>query len=238
MIQTREGASVLYKSSGNGREIVNLCFHGIGEPGRPLEPDEDLYWVDEDQFLEILDVVAGHPSVCITFDDGNASDASIALAALRERGLTAKFFVVADRIGEAGSLRREDIRDLVRNRMVIGSHGKGHRAWRSVRGDELGQELAGAASVIADAAGHPVREVACPFGSYDRRVLAAIRRAGFERVYTVDGGPAQAGAWLQPRYTVRAADTPADIDRRIRFPRSDALPEPLQAAKLAVKRWR
>ena len=70
-----------------------------------------------------------------------------------------------------------------------------------------------AARIIADIARTPVREAACPFGSYDRRVLGALRRHGFTRVYTVDRGRARQGAWLQPRYTVRKDDTPADLER-------------------------
>lgn len=227
-----------YRRGGQGAEILNLCFHGIGTPGRPLEPDEDLYWVKEEQFTELLDVISRYPSVRVTFDDGNASDAAIALPALRRHNLTAKFFVVADRIDQPGSVSSADIRELVSGGMVVGSHGLRHRPWRSVYGDELHQELAVAASTIAGVSGQPVTEVACPFGSYDRRVLAAIRSAGFRRVYTVDGGSARSQAWIQPRYTVRAADTPADIERRARSPHPHPLAATVRAGKSAVKRWR
>jgi peptidoglycan/xylan/chitin deacetylase (PgdA/CDA1 family) len=226
------------RRGGLGAEILNLCFHGIGTPGRPLEPDEDLYWVKEEQFTELLEVISRYPSVRVTFDDGNASDAAIALPALRQHNLAAKFFIVADRIDQPGSVASADVRELVSGGMVIGSHGLRHRPWRSVHGDELHQELAVAASTIAEVSGQPVTEVACPFGSYDRRVLAAIRRTGFRRVYTVDGGPARSQAWIQPRYTVRAADTPADIERRARSPHPHGLAAAVRAGKSAVKRWR
>src|ERR1022692_3450025 len=170
-----------------GDEVLNLCFHGIGTPGRPQEPDEDLYWVSEARFDELLTVIARHPSVRITFDDGNASDADIALPLLRRHGLTATFFVVSSRIDQPGSLTSAGVKELVRGGMGVGSHGKGHRPWREATNAELD-------------------EVACPFGSYDRRVLRAIRSCGFQRVYTVDGGPARSDAWLQSRYTVRATD--------------------------------
>jgi peptidoglycan/xylan/chitin deacetylase (PgdA/CDA1 family) len=229
---------MLYRGGGQGAEILNLCFHGIGVPDRPLEPDEDLFWVQEDQFDELLEVIAKYPPVRITFDDGNASDALIALPGLRKHNLTASFFIVADRIDQTGSLASSDIRDLVHAGMSIGSHGLRHRPWRSVRGEELHKELVVAANTIASVSGQPVREVACPFGAYDRRVLTAIHRAGFRRVYTVDGGSARSEAWIQPRYTVRAVDTPADIERRARSPRGPALEAAVRATKSAVKRWR
>ena len=45
---------------------VNVCFHGIGEPGRAMEPGEDRYWVPVDDFHRILHrhlPLAGHPRV-------------------------------------------------------------------------------------------------------------------------------------------------------------------------------
>jgi peptidoglycan/xylan/chitin deacetylase (PgdA/CDA1 family) len=221
-----------------GEEIFNLCFHGIGTPGRPLEQDEDLYWVSETQFDELLTVIERHPSVRITFDDGNASDVDIALPALRRHGLAATFFVVSSRLDQPGSLTSAGVKELVQGGMGIGSHGMRHRPWRDVTDAELNDELAGAATAIADVTGQPVLEVACPFGSYDRRVLRAIRDCGFRRVYTVDGGPSRSSAWLQSRYTVRAADTTADIERRASSPRGGALRATVRTGKGLVKRWR
>ena len=75
-------------------QIVNVCFHGIGTPDRELEPGEDKYWISTELFHEILDEVKTWPSVRISFDDGNASDAEIGLPGLVERNLTGDFFVL------------------------------------------------------------------------------------------------------------------------------------------------
>jgi peptidoglycan/xylan/chitin deacetylase (PgdA/CDA1 family) len=219
-------------------EVLNLCFHGIGTPGRELEPDEDLIWVEEEQFNELLEVIARFPTVRITFDDGNASDAAIALPMLRKHHLVASFFVIFGRIDQPGSLSSDDVRQLVAEGMTVGSHGMRHRPWREVNDAELRAELVDAATAIAGVTGEPVRDAACPFGSYDRRVLSALRATSFRRVYTVDGGAARADAWLQSRYTVRSADTSADIERRARDPRGGSLPAAIRAGKSLVKRWR
>jgi peptidoglycan/xylan/chitin deacetylase (PgdA/CDA1 family) len=229
---------VVATSMNQGTEILNLCLHGIGTPGRPLEPDEENFWITEAQFADLLGVIARYPSVRITFDDGNASDAAIALPQLRERNLTATFFVIAERLDQPGSLSSAGARRLVDGGMQVGSHGMAHRPWRSVDDSGLHRELVDAAEVIAAATGQPVKAVACPFGDYDRRVLGAIRRCGFDRVYTVDGGPTRSGAWLQSRYTVRVDDTPDDIERRARFPRGGAVTSAVRAGKSVVKRWR
>jgi peptidoglycan/xylan/chitin deacetylase (PgdA/CDA1 family) len=219
-------------------EILNLCFHGIETPRRMLEPDEDLFWIRAAQFEEFLEVIVKYPSVRITFDDGNASDVEYALSALRRHNLTATFFIISGRLDQPGSLTTAEVRSLVQAGMTVGSHGMRHVPWRSVDDQELHEELAGAADIIAKVVGQPVRRVACPFGSYDRRVLRAIRRCGFTRVYTVDGGPALGDAWLQSRYTVRAADTPADIERRARSPRGGTISATVRKGKSLSKRWR
>lgn len=221
-----------------GSEILNLCFHGIGTPGRPLEPDEDKVWITEERFDEILGLIDQNQSVSITFDDGNASDVAIALPLLRKHGLTATFFVLANRLNQPGSLSSADLKHLVDSGMRVGSHGLAHRPWRTVNDTELRGELVDAAEAIAAVTGQPVREVACPFGNYDRRVLRAIRRYGFDHVYTVDGGSARSGAWLQSRFSVHSHHTAADIERRIQSPHGSAVEATIRAGKSAVKRWR
>jgi peptidoglycan/xylan/chitin deacetylase (PgdA/CDA1 family) len=219
--------------------VINLCFHGIGEPRRPLEPDEDQYWIEPAQFDELLAVIRNDPRMRITFDDGNASDARYALPSLVRHGLRGAFFVVAGRLDQPGSLSRPEVRELVRAGMSVGSHGLEHRPWRSVTDEELESELGEAAEIIAATTGQPVREVACPFGSYDRRVLTAIRHHGFDRVYTVDGGAAaKPGAWLQSRYTIRRRDTPADIERLRRVPQGSGVEPAARAIKSIAKRLR
>jgi peptidoglycan/xylan/chitin deacetylase (PgdA/CDA1 family) len=216
------------------RRLVNLCFHGIGAPGRELEPDEERYWVTEEQFGELLEAVGRYPQLRMTFDDGNASDAAFALPALRRAGLRASFFVIAGRLGEPGSLSATDVGDLARGGMTVGTHGFRHRPWRALDDGELEEELVGAREAIAAAAGRPVEEAACPFGAYDRRVLRALRQAGFRRVYTVDEGPSRPGDWLQSRYTIRESDT-ASLLERLALGSGRGL---ARSFKTAVKRWR
>lgn len=218
---------------------INLCFHGIGDPGRPLEPDEDLYWIEPAQFDEFLAVVRADPRIRITFDDGNASDAMYVLPSLLRHGLRGAFFVVAGRLDQPGSLSRADVRELIRVGMSVGSHGLEHRPWRTVSDEDLEAELGQAAEIIGATVERSIREVACPFGSYDRRVLRAIRRHGFDRVYTNDGGAAaRPNGWLQSRYTITRRDTPADIERLRCAPQGSGLQPTVRFVKGIVKRLR
>ncbi len=193
--------------------VVNICFHGIGRPGRELEPGEEAYWVGRDQFRRLLDELASWSAVRLSFDDGNASDVEIALPELTERGLVADFFPVAGRLGAPGSLTPADLAELRRQGMRVGSHGMRHRPWRGLDPAGRHEELVVARHVIAAAAGAPVELAACPLGRYDRRLLGELRRLGYRHVFTSDRRPARADAWLQPRYSVRRDDTPLTLRR-------------------------
>jgi peptidoglycan/xylan/chitin deacetylase (PgdA/CDA1 family) len=191
--------------------IINLCFHGIGTIAREREPGESRYWVAEDNFLSILDVVRDSPRVRLSFDDGNLSDAIVALPALLDRELRASFFALAGRLDDPASLSPSDLRELRSAGMAIGSHGWAHVPWRGLSGDESRRELVQARTALAEASGGVVEDVALPLGQYDRRLLGKLKRAGYRTVYTSDRYPARSTGWRQPRYSVTAGDTAESV---------------------------
>ena len=217
------------------RGHVNLCFHGIGEPGRPLEPGEQQYWISPETFMGVLDLVQGRDDVRLSFDDGNASDLSIGLPALTARGLTATFFPIADRLRLPGSLSEADVKALVGEGMGIGSHGMSHIAWRRLAPERHQSELVLARRILQDVSGQPVDTAACPFGEYDRRAIALLRAEGYAGVFTSDRLPAADDQWLRPRYSLQAGDTVTAIAEIIDGPRSPSL---LDRVRTTVKRWR
>jgi peptidoglycan/xylan/chitin deacetylase (PgdA/CDA1 family) len=200
-------------------EIINLSFHGVGAPpGPPREPGEHDYWVGRDAFLSLLDAVQGRDDVRLSFDDGNASDVEVALPALAERCMTADFFVVAGRLGTPGNVDADGVRALRSAGMCVGTHGMRHRSWRGLGDNDLAAELVDARAVIAEAAGSPVDAAALPLGQYDRAVLAALRKLDYRVVYSSDARRARAGAWFQPRYSVRTGDTPQAVRETVLAP--------------------
>jgi len=219
------------------RKVVNVTFHGIGQSSRPLQPGEDAVWISAPEFEWVLDAVVRRDDVRLTFDDGNISDLTHALPALRERGLLATFFVVAGRIGTADFLAEDDIRTLAAEGMTIGGHGMWHRSWRKLSDSEAHDELVVSKRELEGLLGCPVTAAACPFGHYDRRALRRLRAAGYEHVFTSDGGPAPCGAWMQPRNTLYKGDS-AHLDDRI-LSRDTASARALgRRLKVAVKQWR
>lgn len=217
--------------------VIGIAFHGIGEPHPGLSDADQAYFIPRDFFLALLDEIAERREVELSFDDGYASDVEIALPALAERSLSARFFPVAGRLGEPGFVDAVGIEALSSAGMMIGSHGMRHRSWRALDSSSMEEELSQARSIIADVAGKSVTTAACPFGAYDRHVLRALRRSGYTKVFTSDRRRAERSAWLQPRYAIKRGDGLQTVRHNI------LAPPPMhdrvrRAVTVRLKAWR
>ena len=227
----------------NGRHVeigtsINICFHGIGEPRRELEPGEERYWIHRDQFHAILDELA---RLAVGADQLRRRQLSptceIGLPALTARGLSAEFFVLAGRLGTAGSLDEGDVRELQGYGMTIGTHGMHHRSWCGMDEQTTYDELVAARDRLVEVIQQDITRAACPLGQYDRRALGELRRLGYTAVFTSDRRPARREAWLQPRFSVRRDDTPASLRAAVGASRS--WPQRIRGELVSVaKRWR
>jgi peptidoglycan/xylan/chitin deacetylase (PgdA/CDA1 family) len=217
------------------RQLI-LTFHGLGEPPDSVSDTERRVWVPVEWFEAILDALPGR-GVGVSFDDGKSSDVERALPALARRGMSARFFPLAGRIGAPGYLGAKDIAALSAAGMTIGSHGVHHRDWRGLDDRELHEELELSRQTLAGIVGSEIVEAACPFGSYDRRVLRALRVAGYRRVFTSDGGAGAADSWPSPRATV-SRSRPLQHWLELAGRGAQRRPGPVLLGKRIVKRLR
>lgn len=202
-------------TSGTDERLV-VNFHGIGEPWAGVPADEVDYWCPRDEFLPLLDELvrvrdAAGVQLQVTFDDGNLSDVTDALPALGERGLSATFFICAGRLGLPNYLDEHHLRHLRDAGMAIGSHGWDHADLRRTDDSALARETDGARTRLVEASVGPVEDFALPFGSYDRRVLHALR--GHREVYTSDRGRAPLKSWVTARESYVRGWEPGDVTR-------------------------
>jgi peptidoglycan/xylan/chitin deacetylase (PgdA/CDA1 family) len=213
-----------------------LNFHLIGKPKRALAEGEEDVSLERGQFVEILDAVSDRDDVLLTFDDGNRSDVTAVLPELQRRGLQAQFFICPARFGTAEFVDESDVRELQLAGMSVGSHGMDHVQWRKLQPSALDREIVQAKRVLEETLQTPIDAAACPFGAYDRRALRALRGAGFQRVYTSDGGAANAKEWLVARNTVRRSDSAESIERMLN--QSSETASLALKTKRWIKRWR
>jgi len=196
---------------------ITLTFHGIGVPPSGVPDDERRFWIAPDRF-EAFVATAGAKSralgidLMLTFDDGNRSDLEVAAPLLARHRLPGTFFPCTGRLGKQHYLDEQDLRRLVGMGFEVGSHGVDHVAWTTLSPADLEREVAGSKKRLEQVLARPVRAAAIPFGLYNRRVLAALKGAGYKKVYSSDRGLGNHQQWRTPRWTYVAGE-PFTLER-------------------------
>jgi peptidoglycan/xylan/chitin deacetylase (PgdA/CDA1 family) len=197
-----------------GDPLPILMFHGVAAPISALERRHHvapvhlrrmLNWLRQRDYhclkstLRVSEAVPPR-SVWLTFDDGYEDFHREALPLLLERRLTATVFVVVDRIGQTNAwgeaqgrtgrrlLGAEQIRELHRHGIEIGSHSLTHLWLPDVSDTELRREVRDSKVRLEDLLGAPVTCFAYPFGGVDVRVRAAVGEAGYLSAVSTEEG--------------------------------------------------
>lgn len=211
-----------------------LMYHAV-EQSLPHADDED-YTVTRERFARQLGIIAaagsrastledflrGAPSadarVLLTFDDGYASVLTVAAPLLASRGFAGICFVVSDRVGQQGSLAKEQLRELESAGVAIGAHGRTHRYLSDLSLADLRDELRTSRARLEDAVGHEVVSMSAPGGRFDARVLDEARAAGYRAFFSSRPGYASSFdlACDVPRMAVTEAMSDDRFERLVR----------------------
>jgi peptidoglycan/xylan/chitin deacetylase (PgdA/CDA1 family) len=98
------------------------------------------------------------------------------------------------------------------------------------------EELTLSKAVIEAALGHAITTAAMPFGSYNRRVLGGLRKAGYQTVYSSNPGLARPGSFFQHRWSYRQ-DMDFDLARLAKLSR-DPVKQAVGTIKHLIKSLR
>lgn len=82
----------------------------------------------------------------------------------------------------------DQVRELARAGHEIGSHSLSHPLLAELSEQRVREEVEGSRRQLSNALGSPVRSFCYPGGSYDARVVAAVRSAGYECAVTTQWG--------------------------------------------------
>ena len=173
-----------------------LEYHGIHAD--PTGPGlyNSRYSVDVDEFARQLDWLRTHGfrtrllddqprspnDVVLTFDDGDASAAAVALPLLAERGMVGEFFISSDLVDQPGYVTHRAIRELTDDGMGIQSHGRTHRQLSTLSSADAEDEAAASKDALEQWTGRPVSGLALPGGRGGHRELSITREVGYEFV--------------------------------------------------------
>ncbi|MFH9404428.1 polysaccharide deacetylase family protein [Streptomyces sp. NPDC017638] len=220
------------KSPAAGPAPWIAMYHSVGDcsddPYRvTVSPDRlerQLRWlcrrglrgVSVAELLAARDRGGGRDLVGLTFDDGYADFLGNALPVLDRWGCTATLFVLPGRFGGDNAwdplgprkplLTAEGVRRAADRGVEIGSHGLAHIDLTRIDDIRLKAETAESRAVLEELTGTPVTGFCYPYGTVDRRVVAAVREAGYAYGCAIDPG-ALSGRHVLPRVHIGQDDT-------------------------------
>jgi peptidoglycan/xylan/chitin deacetylase (PgdA/CDA1 family) len=126
--------------------------------------------------------------VVVSFDDGYRSVAATAFPVLRDRGWPAVLNLAVKNLRVRGGISERQVRRVIAGGWEIDAHTLSHPDLTAVDDRRLTREVAGSRRELRRLFGIPVDFFCYPGGRYDRRVIAAVRAAGFlAATTTVDG---------------------------------------------------
>ncbi|MEU3523461.1 polysaccharide deacetylase family protein [Streptomyces sp. NPDC038707] len=196
-------------------------YHVTVSPGR-LE--RQLRWlgrrglrgVSVAELLAARDRGEGRDLVGLTFDDGYADFLVHALPLLARWKCTATLFVLPGRLGGDNAwdplgprrplLTADGIRRAAAEGVEIGSHGLTHVDLTRADDARLKAETVESRAALEELTGTAVNGFCYPYGTVDRRVMAAVREAGYAYACAVDPGELS-GRHVLPRVHIGQRDT-------------------------------
>jgi peptidoglycan/xylan/chitin deacetylase (PgdA/CDA1 family) len=191
-------------------DVPVLMYHYVDDEPPPAGPYADGLTVRTRDFIEEMDYLVEHGyhtvtlaetylalaglrqlpenPVALTFDDGGLDNYEVAYPILKDRGMTATFFVITKTVGREGQMDWDQLREMAAGGMSIQSHSVSHPGLTGVSDTRLRSELVDSRAAIAEAVGEAGYVLCYPSGEYDERVIAAAKAAGYVMAVATDEG--------------------------------------------------
>lgn len=173
--------------------------------------------------------------VGLTFDDGYADFNEAAVPLLHRYAFTATVYALPGRLGGENEwdslgprkplLTEDGIRLAAEAGMEIGSHGLRHTDLTRADDALLAAETGESRALLQDITGTEVTGFCYPYGTVDRRVIDAVRDAGYRYAVGIDPGPLT-GLFALPRFHVGQNDTSPRLHLKWRLHRWRREPVP------------
>lgn len=207
-------AQVAPRTATDSIYVPILVYHGVFPHHPGQTPDQIQYDVAPENFatqmtylrdngyhvislLSYVDaLIKGTPvapkSVVITLDDGQKSVYVHAFPVLRKLGFTATFFIYPSAMesGKPEFMRWEEVRDLQKGGMDIGSHAYDHPYLNKLTDPKtLNMEIVRSKATLEKQLGVPIDLFAYPFGAHKApRDDSLVKAAGYKAARGFPGG--------------------------------------------------
>ena len=184
-----------------------LEYHIVTENPRP---DAKPYVVPPEDFAAQLDYLAAEgyttitpqdyararkgkqqlpeKPIILTFDDGYEDNWRVVLPMLEERGMKAVFYMVTNSIGKPGYLTWDNLFDMERRGMEIGSHTANHLPLTTLSPEKQREELRLSKLMLEWKGMKTIYSFSYPNGSYNAGVVAMLAEEEYLTAVTGEAG--------------------------------------------------
>lgn len=185
-----------------------LEYHQVTD--EQLDPDFEVYNVPPEDFAAQMDylktegyttitlqdfmrVVHGKGTlpakpIVLTFDDGYADNYSTMLPILQARSMTAVVYVITNQIGTAGYLTFDELKDMQRRGIEIGSHTADHLPLTSLDEEARVKQIRESKIFLEWGGLQTIYSLSYPNGAFDSGVEEILRRSEYLTAVTGEAG--------------------------------------------------
>lgn len=152
-----------------------------------------------------------YKTVVITFDDGTGDNYQYGFPTLKKYGFPATIFVISDSVGRPGFLSWEQLKEMQKDKIDIGSHTKTHVYLFDITEEErLWQEIFESKKEIQRNIDRGVKVFSYPIGGYNPEINSLVKKAGYKGACTSNRGRYRFSPDL---YALRRIKMSEDSDR-------------------------
>lgn len=185
-----------------------LEYHQV--TNTPLDPDFEVYNVPPAEFAEQLDylqaegyttitlkefmhAVRGYKQlpdkpIVLTFDDGYADNYRTMLPILEAHGMTAVVYVITNELGKPGYLTFDDLKDMERRGIEIGSHTSDHIPLTELE-DTFKRRQVRESKIYLEWSGlQPICSLSYPNGAFNKEIEELLREENYLTAVTGEAG--------------------------------------------------
>lgn len=126
--------------------------------------------------------------VILTFDDGYASNYTELLPILKEYGVKATIFMVTNRIGDENFMTWEQLKDIQKQGVEIGSHTANHLPLTKMSIDKAREEVQLSKLLMEWNGMETIYTISYPNGKYSDELLSVLKEEEYLAAVTGDAG--------------------------------------------------
>ncbi len=165
---------------------------------------------------EMVDIIKSRKhllkkSVVITFDDGYVDNYTHAYPILKEYDFPAAIFVIANLVDKKGYVTWDELREMEKSGITIGSHTLDHVYLPGIPSDWQSHQIVDSKKMIEKNLGHRIDYFAYPSGGYSDGTKDLVEQAGYQAACTTNRGNDRFNRDLYELKRVRFKDKDLEI---------------------------